>query len=208
MPRSSDRFEQRRGAQDAALITVAAFAGLRMGEARALRWGDVDFARQTIFVRWNYTAGERGRAKSGMVRSVPLIDQAATALDRLSRREHFTAPDDLVFGSTVGGFLDDGIIRRAFYAALEEAGLGERRRGPDPFVFHDLRHTFGTLAAQAWPLPEVQGHMGHADIDTTMIYVHHQPKAAAASELTRLVAAATGRSSSQLVGVEIQADTA
>ena len=30
--------------QDAALITVAAFAGLRLGELRALRWSDVDFA--------------------------------------------------------------------------------------------------------------------------------------------------------------------
>jgi len=194
-------------AQDAALITVAAFAGLRMGEARALRWGDFDFARQTIFVRWNYTAGERGRAKSGMVRSVPLIDQAATALDRLSRREHLTAPDDLVFGSAVGDFLDDGIIRRAFYAALDGAGLGERRNSDDPFVFHDLRHTFGTLAVQAGPLTDVQGYMGHADIQTTMLYVHHQPKIAAASELTRVVAAATRPSSTELVGVELQTDT-
>jgi hypothetical protein len=29
--------------------------------------------------------------------------------------------------------------------------------------------------------------MGHADIQTTMIYPHHQPKVAAAAELTRLV---------------------
>jgi len=33
--------------------------------------------------------------------------------------------------------------------------------------------------------------MGHADIQTTMIYVHHQPKAAAADKLSQLVAAAT-----------------
>jgi hypothetical protein len=42
--------------------------------------------------RANFTAGAAGRPKSGKVRSVPLIDQAARALDRLSRREHFTAP--------------------------------------------------------------------------------------------------------------------
>ena len=177
--------------QDAAIVTVAAFAGLRMGELRALRWSDVDFPRQTVFVRWNFTAGARGRAKSGKVRSVPLIDQAARALDRLSRREHFTEADDLVFCSTVRGVLDDGDMRRAFYAALEGAGLGGKRVGEDPFVFHDLRHTFGTLAVQAWPLHDVQGYMGHADIQTTMLYVHHQPKTAAAAELTRLVDAAT-----------------
>jgi len=34
--------------------------------------------------------------------------------------------------------------------------------------------------------------MGHADIQTTMIYVHHVPKEAAADELSRAVAAAMG----------------
>jgi hypothetical protein len=38
----------------------------------------------------------------------------------------------------------------------------------------------------------VQAYMGHADIQTTMIYVHHQPKAAAADRLSELVAQATG----------------
>jgi integrase len=182
--------------QDAAIVTVAAFTGLRMGELRALTWRDVDFERSTLFVRWNFTAGLRRQPKSGKVRSVPLIDQAARTLDGLSRRAEFTDPDDLVFGSPVGTVLDDGEMRRAFYAALEKAGLGARRQGDDPFVFHDLRHTFGTLAVQAWPLHDVQGYMGHADIQTTMLYVHHQPKATAAQELTRLVAGATGGYSS------------
>ena len=34
--------------------------------------------------------------------------------------------------------------------------------------------------------------MGHADIQTTMIYVHHVPKVTAADELSRAVAAAIG----------------
>src|SRR5215211_4978175 len=37
--------------QDASLFTAAAFTGLRMGELRALRWGDVDFAAQRVHVR-------------------------------------------------------------------------------------------------------------------------------------------------------------
>jgi hypothetical protein len=44
----------------------------------------------------SFTHGEAGRPKSGKVRSVPLIDQAAKALDELSRRELFTEPVDLV----------------------------------------------------------------------------------------------------------------
>lgn len=178
-------------AQDAAIFTAAAFTGLRLGELRALRWRDADFAKQTIHVRSSYTHRQQGPPKSGRVRSVPLIDQAAKALDGLSQREHFTGPDDLVFCSATGGHLDDSPVRNAFYDALRAAGLGDKRMKAHPIVFHDLRHTFGTLAVEAWPLHDVQAYMGHADIQTTMIYVHHQPKAAAADALTRIVAAAT-----------------
>lgn len=62
--------------QDAAIFTVAAFTGLRMGELRALRWRDIDFANRTVFVRRNLPAhGTETEPKSGKMRSVPLIDQ-------------------------------------------------------------------------------------------------------------------------------------
>ncbi len=157
-----------------------------------MRWRDVDFAKQTVFVRNSYTHGRIGPPKSGLIRSVPLIDQAAQALDALSRRGAFTAPDDLVFCTDLGEHLTDDAMRDGFYAALKRAGLGDRREGADPIVFHDLRHTFGTLAVEAWPLHDVQAYMGHADIQTTMIYVHHQPKTAAADRLSELVSRATG----------------
>ena len=54
-------------------------------------------------------------------------------------------------------------------------------------MFHDLRHTFGTLAVQTFPLSDVQAYMGHADIATTMVYVHHTPQHAAADRLGKLV---------------------
>ena len=105
---------------------------------------------------------------------------------------HFTGADDLVFCTETGEHLSDDRLRERFYAALEAAGLGDKRKSGDPMTFHDLRHTFGTLAVEVWPLHDVQGYMGHADIQTTMIYVHHQPKATAAGQLSQLVAAVTG----------------
>ena len=48
-----------RSEQAATLYAVAAFAGLRMGELRALRWRDVDFANRTLFVRRSYTHYEK-----------------------------------------------------------------------------------------------------------------------------------------------------
>ncbi len=178
--------------QDAALFTVAAYTGLRLGELRALRWGDVDFAKRLVHLRRSYTHGEAGPPKSGRVRSVPLIDQAAVPLDALSRRERYTGDEDLVFASAIGKPSGDTALRGRFYAALEAAGLGALRRKPDPFVFHDLRHTFGMLAVQAFPLSDVKAYMGHADIQTTMIYVHHVPRHDAAARLSAAVGDETG----------------
>jgi integrase len=90
----------REDAQDAEVIRVAAYAGLRRGELVALRWRDVDFAGRKIVVRRALSAAvELKSTKSRRARGVPLPDQAATALDRLSRRGEFTGPDDYVFAN-------------------------------------------------------------------------------------------------------------
>jgi integrase len=166
--------------QDEGLVVTAAFTGLRLGELLALRWIDVDFAKRLVHVRRAYTHGELGPPKSGRVRSVPLIDDVVRVLDRLSRREHFVGTDDLVFANTVGNPLHDSKLRRRFYRALDRAGLKRVR-------FHDLRHSFGTLAVQVFPLSDVKAYMGHADIQTTMVYVHHVPADDAAERLSRAV---------------------
>jgi len=138
--------------------------------------------KQLVHVRSSYSYGTLSVPKSGKVRSVPMIDQVARALDGLSRREHFTDTDDLVFGNEVGEYMDESALRRRFKSALTKAKLSQIR-------FHDLRHSFGTLAVQVFPISDVRAFMGHADISTTMIYVHHVPQADAADKLSALVAA-------------------
>jgi integrase len=175
--------------QLAAAVIFAAFTGLRLGEVRALRWRDVDFAAATVHVRRNLPHGGIEKApKSGKVRSVPLIDQAAAELDRLSRRPMFTEPDDRVFCSKIGDPLPLHALPAGLYSGMEAAGI-DRKAFPakNGFTWHDLRHTFGTLAVQAWPLADVQAYMGHAQVQTTMIYVHHVPKLDAAAKLGALV---------------------
>lgn len=163
--------------QDAALYTTAAFTGLRLGEVRALRWRDVDFGLRVIHVRRAFTQKSEDVPKSGRARAVPLTDQVGRALDGLSHRDRYTGDDDLVFPSPLGGYLDDSALRRRYYKALKAAGIEHLR-------FHDLRHTFGTLAVQEFSLSDVKAYMGHADIATTMIYVHHVPQHDAADRLS------------------------
>jgi integrase len=120
--------------QDATLYLTAAMTGLRQGELLALRWRDLDFAGQRVHVRraWSQAAKTEKAPKSGKVRSVPLVAELISPLDRLSRRQHFTGDDDLVFCSEVGAHLDAWALRRRYEAALARAGLPRVR-------FHDLR---------------------------------------------------------------------
>jgi integrase len=47
---------------------------------RALRWGEVDFAAETIRVVRSFTIGGASSPKSGKPRSVPMVREVATAL--------------------------------------------------------------------------------------------------------------------------------
>jgi integrase len=157
-------------AQDAALYATAAMTGLRWGELEQLRWNDIEFAKRLVHVRH--------RTKSHLVRSVPAATRVLGLLDGLSRRSHWTAPNDPVFVNELGGPLDHSKQTKRYRRALEEAGLRKLR-------FHDLRHTFGTHAVRVAPLTDVKAWMGHADISTTMVYVHHVPQHDAADRLDR-----------------------
>jgi integrase len=163
------------------LIAFAAFTGLRMGELRSLRWDDIDFKRRLVFVRGSFVRGQQGAPKSGKVRSVPLVDQARDALKLLKQTSEFTEADDLIFASETGDHLGYDKARKAFAKACEAAGLKTIR-------FHDLRHTFGTLAVQVFALSDVQAMMGHADISTTMIYVHSKAREDDAAKFSEYIA--------------------
>lgn len=173
----------------AEVIRFAAYTGLRAGELRALRWRDIDRVGRFVRVPRNAPtsapAGARVKApKSKRGRSVPLIDQAEEVLDRIAASGYPTSPEALVFPTRTGAMLDIGRVRDAFYRGLQAAGLGYLRDKDNPITFHDLRHTFGTLAVRVFPLTDVQAYMGHADIQTTMRYVHHVPRPNAARRLT------------------------
>jgi integrase len=156
--------------QDATIYLVAAYTGLRRGELLALRWRDVDFAGSVVRVRASYAAGQLTTPKSGKVRSVPMAPDVAEALARLGQRPNWVGDDDLVFPGAAGDYLDGSALRRRYTAALARAGLR-------PLRFHDLRHTFGTRMIAKTDIRRVQEWMGHADVQTTMRYLHYAPRA-------------------------------
>jgi integrase len=147
------------------------------GELIALRWRDVDFDRAAIRVAASFANGNLTTPKSGRGRVVPMVPEVAEALARLGQREHTTGDDDLVFPGDFGTYLDGSALRRRFAAAQTRAGLRQIR-------FHDLRHTFGTLAVRgAESIVELQAWMGHAEVRTTMRYTHYREQQDAAERL-------------------------
>jgi integrase len=161
------------------MVRVSAYAGLRLGELLALRWRDVDFDGLALTISRAMSSGIESSTKSGKVRRVPLADQVAAALDRVSRREHFTAPDDLVFCNVIGRHLDGSALRRRYHRAQQAAGV-------DPLRWHDLRHTYGSLlAAGGVDLVTIQAVMGHSALATTGRYLHARPASTHAAAFTR-----------------------
>jgi integrase len=163
--------------QDGAIFLTAAFTGLRRGEVLALRVRDCDFAREVVRVEHSLDGQELGTPKSGRTRSVPMHSDVARVLAKLLERDHFTGQDDFVFIGPNGAPLDGSAVRRRYVDAVERAKLR-------PLRFHDLRHTFGTIAANAvLSGRELQEWMGHADLKTTARYLHYRARGDEAGRL-------------------------
>jgi integrase len=105
-----------------------------------------------------------------------MIPEVAKALARVLQRDQFTGPDDFVFPGETGRHLDGSALRRRYRDALARAELR-------PLRFHDLRHTFGSLAINAGSTVDVQAWLGHADSRTTAQYTHYKRRSDEARRL-------------------------
>ncbi len=160
-PAASDA-TQAEDAQDAELVRVAAYTGLRQGELRAPRWRDV--GDDVITVSRALSPGGESGTKGGRVRHVPLVPQAAEALERLHAR---ISPRPTIWCSATGAGARSTRARSSRGSSARDA-VGLR-----PLRFHDLRRTYGSLLATGGvPVTEIQAAMGHADLQTTAPYLH------------------------------------
>lgn len=158
--------------QDRAMVLTMAMAGLRPGEALALRWQDVDLKMSALRVVESHTDGVTGTPKSGVGRGVPMPDEVGAALTEIQGRKHATRRHDLVFIGLGTGHVDLHSLRARFNAAQDAAGIRPRR------TLRQLRNTFGTVCASAGvPLRTLQEWMGHESITTTERYASHMPRA-------------------------------
>jgi integrase len=151
-----------------AMATVAIKTGLRLGELRALRWGDVDMRTRQVTVSrsiWE-KKGEsfEGATKSNRIRVVPLPESAVDALKGIKPPK--ADPNALVFPGSNGGIMTKNESKWPLWRVCKAAGLELCR-------WHKLRHSYvSALVRKGVPLPQVQKLAGHARIEMTMRYTH------------------------------------
>jgi len=131
--------------QLAALFAVCAFAGLRLGEASALKVSDVDFLRRELRVcRQVQFKTADGRAeirlpKYGSERTVYLPDGLLSVLaEHVRQLRPGTDPERWLFpgGRDESQPVHVGMVGRGWCAVRERVGLA--------FRLHDLRHFYAS----------------------------------------------------------------
>ena len=143
--------------------------GLRRGELLGLKWEDIDFSTQTLRVR-----RQVGRI-NGEVREAPLktknayrtISLGTDAVGVLKQQREKQPSSSYVFPGPTGGPIAPDSVLHMLHRVLDRAGLPEIR-------FHDLRHTFATLALQnGVDVKTVSGMLGHFSAGFTLdTYAH------------------------------------
>jgi len=143
-------------------VAATCFWGaLRVSEALALRWSDVDFEAGTIAV-----PGTKTEASKATVPLLPaLARELAAHRERQGRRSFaLLRPNELVFQTTSGKSPGRRNALRALQVAAQSAGLVQD--GQEPVGMHDLRHS---LAANAFSL-------GLTPVEVSKLLRHANPK--------------------------------
>jgi integrase len=154
--------------QDAVLVSVLAYGGLRPGEALTLTWGDL--GERTILVERALSLGEVKETKTRASRTVRLVDPLGADLKALRLQVGVPNDAEAIFPESNGGFWSEhdwrNWRRRVFQPAAEAAGLGQIRP-------YDLRHSFvSLLIAEGRNIVEVARQAGHSPSMALDTYGH------------------------------------
>src|SRR5215211_389168 len=142
--------------RDYAVLQVFLQTGIRVSELASLRMEDIDFIKPAITVR----------GKGKQEREIALEKKGIHALKSYLavRGENFT---NRVFLNYQGEPISERGIRELVVKYRKEAGITKNAS------CHTLRHTFATYKAEKGVSAfQLQQWLGHANLNTTQIYVH------------------------------------
>ena len=145
------------GKKTGTLLQLLYETAIRIGEASALHWKDIDFKSKTMLVN--------NPEKGGASRTIELSDVLLAKLKALPKREdgHVFTPKSRSLGSSF---------------QKQRNRLAKRLQNPriKDIHFHTLRHLRATLEyyATGGDILRVKYLLGHRKLDTTSRYAHYQ----------------------------------
>ena len=143
--------------------------GCRSGEATALTWGQVDYARAIVTIK---------QTKSGKARQVPLTAAALAALSAMPKRSQtvFYHPNTLTPWDKV---------------SIMKPWARARKKADSRLRIHDLRHAYAIkLAESGCPMHFISEVLGHSSMEfTRKRYARYSPESASRAVLRVLEAA-------------------
>ena len=148
--------------------------GLRRGELLGLKWEDIDLERGDLRVRRqisriNGEVVEAPLKTKNAYRTLPLAEDTVSVLLEQKKK---VGSSPWVFPSPNGGPISPDSVLHMLHRVLKRAGLPKVR-------FHDLRHTFATLALQnGVDIKTVSGMLGHFSAGFTLDTYAHVTSAA------------------------------
>jgi integrase len=167
-PWDVEAIRSRLGIRDATVVSLMAYAGLRPGEALALRWRNV--SGRSIFVERSVSLGRERPTKTKATRAVGLLRPLAHDLAVYRGACGHPAQSALHFERRHGGPWSDDDYRnwrrRTFGPAVVAAGIDDVRP-------YDLRHSFvSLLTAAGAPILDVAYQAVHSPDECLRTYAH------------------------------------
>ena len=162
-------FQEARDSGVFALYYIDLTTGLRRGELLGLKWSDIDLEKGDLRVqrqigRIDGKIIEMPLKTKNAYRTLPL---SADAISVLKIQKCKVGNSEWVFPSPTGGPMSPDSVLHMLHRVLKRAGLPKVR-------FHDLRHTFATLALQnGVDVKTVSSMLGHYSAGFTLdTYAH------------------------------------
>jgi integrase len=152
-----------------AALALAGYAGLRLGEIRALTWADCDFKQNTISVRRSLLPDGTAKAPKteAGTRTVPMLPALRRVLAAWKLRSPRTRPHNLVVCTADGTHVQERNLRAMLERAKTTAKL---TGGEERLSWHSLRHSWASMLATDLELPAttLARLTGHADAGFTL----------------------------------------
>ncbi|HES2155236.1 TPA: tyrosine-type recombinase/integrase [Streptococcus pyogenes] len=164
---------------DAVLYQLLLSTGLRIGEACALEWGDIDLENGTIAINKTYNKNLKflSTAKTQSGNRVVSVDKKtlrSLKLYQMRQRQLFNE-----VGARVSEVVFATPTRKYFNASVRQSALDTRCKeaGIERFTFHAFRHAHASLLLNAGiSYKELQYRLGHANISMTLDTYGHLSK--------------------------------